>query len=155
MVQQYMDASGQEMSPENLWQIFNEHYLASSSPFNYQEHHLFEHGQAQGIRVLMNLAGQDHWLHGEGNGPIDAFIHALASLGIQVNVHSYEERSMNNSSEGSHAKACAFIELAQSGQSTTVYGVGIDENIITASLKAIISGLNRLELPALHYQQAA
>ncbi|HPY42398.1 MAG TPA: alpha-isopropylmalate synthase regulatory domain-containing protein, partial [Thiolinea sp.] len=73
----------------------------------------------------------------------------------QVNVHSYEERSMNNSSEGSHAKACAFIELAQSGQSTTVYGVGIDENIITASLKAIISGLNRLELPALHYQQAA
>lgn len=155
VVQQHMDASGQEMSSENLWQIFNQHYLANHAPFSYQQHHLFEHGQAQGIRVLMTIHGEAQWLTGEGNGPIDAFIHALASIGIQANVHSYEERSMSNSREGSHAKACAFIELAQAGQTATAYGIGVDENIITASLKAIISGLNRLELPMLSYQQAA
>lgn len=155
VVQQYMDASGQEMSAENLWQIFNEHYLNQHTPFSYQHHHLFEQGQAQGIRVLLAIQGQSQWLSGEGNGPIDAFIHALAGAGIAVNVHSYEERSLNNTGEGSHAKACAFIELAQVGQATIAYGVGVDENIITASLKAIISGLNRLDLPLWTYQQAA
>lgn len=155
VVQQYMDASGQEISPEQLWQIFNEHYLATTTPFSYQQHHLFEHHQAQGIRVLLSIKGQNQWLTGEGNGPIDAFMQALASTGIQVNVHSYEERSMNHSSVGSHAKACAFIELAQQGQSAPIYGVGVDENIITASLKAIISGLNRMELSVSKYQAAA
>ncbi|TXH68516.1 MAG: 2-isopropylmalate synthase [Thiothrix sp.] len=155
VVQQYMDASGQEMTADNLWQIFAQSYLNNEANFAYQQHHLFEHGTAQGIRVLMSMQGEPQWITGEGNGPIDAFIHALASTGITVNLHSYEERSMNNTSAGSHAKACAFVELAQVGQTTTVYGVGVDENIITASLKAIISGLNRLNLPLSVYQQAA
>lgn len=144
LVQAHMDASGQEMSSENLWHLFSEHYLSAQTTFAYQQHHLFEHAERQGIRVLMSINGEAHWVTGEGNGPIDAFIHALSSIGIAVNVHSYEERSMNNTREGSHASACAFVELTANQQTTATYGVGIDENIITASLKAIISSLNRL-----------
>ncbi|WP_298612821.1 2-isopropylmalate synthase [uncultured Thiothrix sp.] len=156
VVQQHMDASGQEMSSEDLWNIFNQHYLASTTPFAYQQHHLFEHGHAQGIRVLMNRQEEQHWITGEGNGPIDAFMHALAQVGIEVKVHSYEERSMSSSASAGNAKACAFVELAQVGQSTMTYGVGIDENIITASLKAIISSLNRLgDGVVANYQKAA
>jgi 2-isopropylmalate synthase len=63
---------------------------------------------------------------------------------------------MSASASAGNAKACAFVELAPIGQTTTVYGVGIDENIITASLKAIISSLNRLgDTVAIDYQQAA
>lgn len=156
IVQGYMDASGQEMSAEQLGQIFNEHYVQNNKRFSYQHHHLFEQGSAQGIRVLLSHQGQAQWISGEGNGPIDAFIHALAKVGLQVNVHSYEERSMSASASAGNAKACAFVELAPVGQTATVYGVGIDENIITASLKAIISSLNRLgEAVVLDYQQAA
>jgi 2-isopropylmalate synthase len=156
IVQGYMDASGQEMSAEQLGQIFNEHYVQNDKRFSYQQHHLFEQGSAQGIRVLLGHQGEAQWISGEGNGPIDAFIHALAKVGLQVNVHSYEERSMSASASAGNAKACAFVELAPIGQTTTVYGVGIDENIITASLKAIISSLNRLgDTVAIDYQQAA
>jgi 2-isopropylmalate synthase len=156
IVQGYMDASGQEMSAEQLGQIFNEHYVQNDKRFSYQQHHLFEQGNAQGIRVLLGHQGEAQWISGEGNGPIDAFIHALAKVGLQVNVHSYEERSMSASASAGNAKACAFVELAPVGQTTTVYGVGIDENIITASLKAIIGSLNRLgEAVVLDYQQAA
>ena len=156
VVQQQMDASGLELSSDDLWHIFNQHYLARQTLFTYQEHHLFEHGNAQGIRVLMNINDQPQWIMGEGNGPIDAFIQALAHTGIEVKVHSYEERSMSSSPSAGNAKACAFVELAHAEQSTTTYGVGIDENIITASLKAIISSLNRLgDAVVSHYRQAA
>lgn len=157
-VQEQMDISGQEMSAENLWQLFSQHYISAPATFAYQQHHLFEHDERQGIRVLMSINGEAQWVTGEGNGPIDAFIHALTSIGIAVNVHSYEERSMNNARVGSHATACAFVELTPSEQTASTYGVGIDENIITASLKAIISSLNRLGddvLDSLEQQKAA
>ncbi|HTY99687.1 MAG TPA: 2-isopropylmalate synthase [Rhodocyclaceae bacterium] len=141
VVQEYTDAHGSEVGAADLWRLFAATYLDAAAPVRYREHHLFEKGKAQGIRLAVDLAGTPHVLTGEGNGPIDAAIHALRGAGIEVQVRSYEERSMAASRDGGDARACAFVEIAVGGREC--YGVGIDDNIVTASLKAIVSGLNR------------
>jgi 2-isopropylmalate synthase len=110
-------------------------------------------------------------LSGEGNGPIDAAVHALRAIGVRVEVRSYEERSTKaapgaggaqGQTEGAAAKACAFLELVatqgetgntgdaagtvDAGKGGERFGVGLDTNIVTASVKALISGVNRLGL---------
>jgi 2-isopropylmalate synthase len=146
-VQRHTDAHGGEMTAADIWQLFSRTYFESTEkrgPVRYVEHHLFEHGKAQGIRLGVEVDGVFHLLTGEGNGPIDAAIHALHSIGIKIQVRSYEERSINASAKGGDAQACAFMEITQSGGGADRYGVGIDTNIVTASIKALISGVNRL-----------
>ena len=110
---------------------------------HYREHHLFERGATQGIRLNVEINGTSHLLAGEGNGPIDAAVHALQSAGINVQVRSYEERSMGASSDAGDARACAFMEIANTESGAECYGVGMDSNIVTASIKALLSGVNR------------
>ena len=141
VVQQHADSHGSELTAADIWQLFCRTYLEPVAPVHYREHHLFEHGSAQGIRLSVDIDGTAHLLSGEGNGPIDAAIHALRGAGMQVQVRSYEERSMAPSQDGGEARACAFVEMACDGRE--FYGVGMDGNIVTASLKAIVSGLNR------------
>ena len=144
-VQQVTDATGGEMSAAAIWTLFGRTYLDTVEPVRYCEHHLFEHGAAQGIRLVVELDGTRHLLVGEGNGPIDAAVHALRTVGIDVQVRSFEERSIAPSEDGGNARACAFLELTPAdGSSGDVYGVGIDGNIVTASIRAIVSGVNRL-----------
>lgn len=145
-VQRYTDAHGGEMSAADIWGLFSRTYLETERPLGYVEHHLFEHGKAQGIRLSVEVNGVLHLLTGEGNGPIDAAAHALQSIGIQVQVRSYEERSTNASIEAGDAQACAFMELTRPGGGGDRYGVGIDANIVTASIKALVSGVNRLAM---------
>ena len=71
-------------------------------------------------------------------------MHALRKAGIALQVRSYEERSLGSSREGGDAKACAFIEVTRSGSERECYGVGLDANIVTASIKALLSGANRI-----------
>lgn len=143
-VQRCTDTDGGEVSAERLWAIFAENYLDIDTPIKCLEHHLFEHDGIQGIRLLVELAGKQRWLHGEGNGPIDAIINALQSVGLDLQVRSYMERSLGASREGGNASAVAFVEVAQSnGQGGEFYGVGMDDNIVTASLHAVLSGANR------------
>lgn len=139
-VQRHTDNLGGEMSATDIWKLFNQTYLTIKKPLRYVEHHLFDHGNVQEIRLTVDLNGTIHVLIGEGNGPIDAAVHALRELGADLHVRTYEERSM--SLEGSDAKACAFIEVADQG--SECYGVGVDANIVTASIKALVSGVNRL-----------
>jgi len=143
VVQQHTDTHGGEVSADDIWRLFAETYLDSAQPVRYREHHLFEHGNAQGIRISVDIGGTPHILTGEGNGPINAAVHALQTAGITVQVRSYEERSMAPVGEDGNARACAFIEVAGNGTGEC-YGVGIDANIVTASIKAMISGINRL-----------
>jgi len=70
-------------------------------------------------------------------------VHALQSAGIKIQVRSYEERSMVPIGEDGNARACAFMEIAGNG-SGDCYGVGMDANIVTASIKALLSGINRI-----------
>jgi len=146
VVQRETDAHGGEMSAADIWQLFSRTYLDASAPVKYVEHHLFEHGKAQGIRLTVEAGGVTHLLSGEGNGPIDAAIHALRGLGLSIQVRSYEERSIGASSDGGEARACAFLELARPGE-RECYGVGIDANIVTASIRALIGAVNRMQRP--------
>ncbi|THF62955.1 2-isopropylmalate synthase [Pseudothauera nasutitermitis] len=144
-VQKVTDATGAEMSAADIWALFSATYLDSAEPLRYVEHHLFEHGAAQGIRLVVEIGGTRHLLVGEGNGPIDATVHALQSAGIHVTVRSYEERSLAASSDAGEARACAFLELSAEGRGDR-YGVALDANIVTASIRAILGGVNRLDL---------
>lgn len=148
VVQKHTDTHGGEVNADDLWRLFAGEYLDAETPVRYREHHLFEHGSQQGIRLTVDIGGTPHILSGEGNGPINAAMHALQGAGIQAQVRSYEERSMVPMGEDGNARAVAFIEMAAGGRGER-YGVGIDSNIVTASIKALISGINRLGVSAL------
>ena len=145
VVQRHTDDHGGEMSAADIWQLFLRTYLDTQQPVRYVEHHLFEHGKAQGIRIGVEVNGVPHLLTGEGNGPIDAAVHALQSMGVHVQVRSYEERSINASTDAADAQACAFMEIRSSATANECYGAGVDTNIVTASIKALLSAVNRLE----------
>jgi 2-isopropylmalate synthase len=148
VVQKHTDTHGGEVNADDLWRLFAGEYLDAETPLRYREHHLFEHGSQQGIRLTVDIGGTPHILSGEGNGPINAAMHALQGAGIEAQVRSYEERSMVPMGEDGNARAVAFIEMAANGRGER-YGVGIDSNIVTASIKALISGVNRLGVNAL------
>lgn len=140
-VQRYTDEHGGEMEAADIWALFSRTYFEKNSPIRYVEHHLFEDGKAQGIRLTVQKNGETHVLTGKGNGPIDAAVHALGTFGIAVQVRSYEEKSMG---KGEDAKACAFMEVMLAGGDRECFGVGMDANIVTASLRALVSGIDRL-----------
>ncbi len=145
VVQKHADAHGGEISAATLWKLFSATYFEAQSPVCYRQHHLFEQGAMQGIRLEVEIVGQPQILAGTGNGPIDAAVHALRSAGIGVRVCSFEERAMAASREGGDAQACAFMEITDEASGSACYGVGMDANIVTASIRALFSGLNRLE----------
>ncbi|OAI00122.1 2-isopropylmalate synthase [Methylomonas methanica] len=140
VVQGHADCQGGEIGAEQLWRLFAQTYLDVAKPLRYLGHQLYEHAQGQGIQLQIECDGEPRDLTGVGNGPIAAAVQALGSLGGAVSVCSYEERSTGS---GGDAQACAFVELAEVN-GPTAFGVGMDGNIVTASIKALISGYNRL-----------
>jgi 2-isopropylmalate synthase len=142
-VQKLTDSTGQEASAADIWQLFSAEYFEAKHPVEYLSHHLFERGTNQGITLTVKLFGREMTLRGEGNGPIDALLHALRT---PARLQSYEERATG---QGSDATAVAYAEVATDGMAGAVFGVGMHPNIITASVLAVISGLNRacLRLP--------
>ncbi|GBG01767.1 2-isopropylmalate synthase [Azospira sp. I13] len=154
VVQQHTDAHGGEVTASDIWKLFSDTYLDNVMPVRYREHHLTEQGGNQGIRLSVDIHGTPHILTGEGNGPINAAVHALQSAGVKIQVRSYEERSMVPMGEDGNARACAFMEVA-GGEQGECYGVGIDSNIVTASIKALISGVNRTHAGARQFSPQA
>jgi 2-isopropylmalate synthase len=160
-VQTYTDSHGGEMTAQAIWDLFDATYLdAPMAAVRYVEHHLFEEAgetgakPQQGIRLSVDVQGQTVQLVGKGNGPIDAAVHALHGLDIQVQVRSYEERSTKASTDGGDAQACAFLELVSVQGVAERFGVGMDTNIVTASIRALLSGVNRLGLSPVRQAQA-
>jgi 2-isopropylmalate synthase len=143
-VQTLTDSTGGEVVAADIWALFSKEYFAAREPVIYVDHHLFEHGRAQGMHLTVKLFGREVTLDGEGNGPIDALLHALR---VQAKLHSYEERAMG---QGADATAVTFAEIVVDQVPGTVFGVGMHANIVTASVLAVISGLNRMyaKLPA-------
>ena len=141
IVQRHTDTHGGEIDAASIWTLFSGAYLETAAPLAYLEHQLFDADGKQGVRLSVRHQGEIRTLDGVGNGPIDAAVHAISQLGIPLHVRSYEERSMG---KGEDARACAFVEVAQNGGDRECYGIGIDANIVTASLRALVSGVNRL-----------
>ncbi|MGE0070947.1 MAG: 2-isopropylmalate synthase [Thiomonas sp.] len=138
VVQKHTDMTGTEVTAQQLWLMFAEEYVQIAQPLHLHGYHLSDHGERQGIRLEIDVQGKRLSLTGEGNGPIDAAIHALR---LPLAVHSYEERALGL---GADAQASAIVEMALTGMATSTYGVGMDANIVTASVHALISGANRL-----------
>ncbi len=139
VVQAVTDATGKELSSEQIWSLFEGEYLGENGTYAYGGHQLSplrEHQNVERLTLKLKCNGQGALLHGEGNGPIDAIVDAL---GLRFDVLSYEEHSMGS---GSDARAVAFVEITTAARAT-LFGVGLHENIVTASLMAVLSAVNR------------
>ena len=145
VVQNETDASGGEVSSEKLWDIFNDEYLPSLETSRrwgrFELKNLRTQSDMDGvvnIDVVLRDGDSEVELNGTGNGPFSAFINVLEKRGVNVGLLDYVEHTLSASSD---AQAAAYVELTI--DSKTLWGVGIDGDIATASLKAIISGVNR------------
>jgi 2-isopropylmalate synthase len=144
VVQTVMDATGKELTAKDLYELFEREYGIATIP---QPRHQIL-AQAQGaagdlitLRADVEIAGRSMSIHGAGNGPIDAFVEGLsAACGESIRVLDYHEHATGS---GADAQAVAYLEL-RIGQ-RTLFGVGMDSNIVSASLKAIVSGLQRTQ----------
>ncbi|MEU6484044.1 2-isopropylmalate synthase [Streptomyces sp. NPDC046887] len=143
IIQAKTDAEGGEVTPTAIWSVFQDEYLPN--PHNAWGRIQLRSGQTttdkdgtDTLTVEAVVDGADTVLTGTGNGPISAFFDALQSIGIDVRLLDYQEHTM---SEGASAQAASYIECAIDGQ--VLWGIGIDANTTRASLKAVISAVNR------------
>ena len=142
VVQQEMDASGKELQAKDLWTLFRKEYRLDeiAAP---KQRAMSETDEAGNTRVSLKadvqLGGRTVSLQGEGTGPVDAFVAGLNATGLaQVRVMDYREHAIGS---GANAQAVAYLELRVGDH--TLFGVGVDADILTASLKGILSGLAR------------
>ncbi len=134
------DAKGTELTVTDLHDIFRREYLDRTAPIGLLHFKTTERDSAVTCDATLTIDRTTHQLMGEGNGPIDAFTRALAATSLpKFEVLSYSEHSLG---KGSEARAVSYIQIrTERGQS--LFGAGIDTNIELASIKAIVSALNR------------
>jgi len=138
VVQARTDAEGGEVTPAQMWEAFAAEYLAGGT-VALDGHHASSVVDAKDVLTAeVRVDGQASRIEGVGNGPISAFCDALGSLGIEVRVLDYTEHAL---SAGSDAQAAAYVECEVGGH--PLWGVGIDTNTVTASLRAVLSAVNR------------
>jgi 2-isopropylmalate synthase len=156
VVQRGVDSDGGEVSPAALWSAFRDEYLpvtrAEATATNCEQWGRFSLLRmrsdstvdvADTISVALTDNGQEMTIEGIGNGPIAAFVAALATLDVDVRVLDYAEHAL---SSGGDATAAAYVECTLGDR--VLWGVGLDANIVIASLKAVISAVNRSERDA-------
>jgi 2-isopropylmalate synthase len=139
VIQARTDAGGGEVTPEQMWEAFSAEYLEPAAPLRLRSHQTQSVvDERDTLSVEISVDGTVQTVEGTGNGPIAAFVDALATLGYDVRVLDYAEHAL---SSGGDAKAAAYLECAVDGR--VLWGVGIDGNIVTASLKAVVSAVDR------------
>jgi 2-isopropylmalate synthase len=139
VVQERTDASGGEMTPEQIWQAFSAEYLSRTGPLELDTVRTeMASGGHDVLKVEVTNEGVRRTLDGEGNGPLSAFVDAISVLGYDVRVLDYAEHAM---SSGGDATAAAYVECEVGD--TIGWGVGLDPNIVTASLRAVVCAINR------------
>jgi len=142
IAQEQMDEEGKELTSAVLWSLFSKTYLLSDAPLELLSHKTFP--GAQGSRTLtaeLKQEGAIRTIEGVGNGPIDAFVDALkTTYGVEFSFLDYHEHAVGR---GANATAACYVQL-QDEKGRTVHGVGIDPNIVMASLKAVLSGMQRV-----------
>ena len=138
VVQARTDDEGGEVSPREMWDVFSAEYLAEGTValLDHQASSVVEAKHALSAEVRVD--GVTREIEGTGNGPISAFCDALASVGIEARVLDYHEHALT---AGSDAQAAAYVECVIGGQ--VLWGVGIDTNTVTASMRAVLSAVNR------------
>ena len=138
VIQGHTDAEGGEVSPPLMWEIFSAEYLGEG-PVTLLEQQ--SSSVVEGKHVLtaeVSADGRAQQVEGVGNGPISAFCAALATIGVSARVLDYHEHALT---EGTDAQAAAYVECEIGDQ--VFWGVGIDTNTVTASMRAVLSAVNR------------
>lgn len=153
VVQSKTDAEGGEVTSDDIWTIFQDEYLpATDQGAKWGHYELLSTRSASdmdgevSLEVKLRQGDEESEAAGAGNGPIAAFLGILGNRGVSIRLFDYVEHTL---SAGGDALAAAYVELVVNGR--TLWGVGIDGDISTASLKAIVSAVNR----ALRFEQSA
>ncbi len=144
-IQTITEDTGTEISPGDMWQAFATTYFPTNAPVQFLRHEAVTDEGGAKVAIQLLVDGQPRTVTGQGNGPIAAFVHGLkTALGLEIDVHDYAEHAV---SAGSSAMAVAYVEVGAS-DGTIRWGVGTDESILAASLKAVVSAVNRLRSAA-------
>jgi len=151
VIQQITDDTGRELKGKEIYEVFSREYLENSGPWSLVQYEINARldvnkaGAEQhnvGISCTLDYRGEQLKLEGSGNGPIDAFFHALQGTEAPgVKFLSYDEHAL---SEGADSQAVCYIQVAD-GKGRSFFGVGVDSSINAASLKALLCAVNRIE----------
>jgi 2-isopropylmalate synthase len=138
VVQKIADRSGKELSPSLIKQAFDAEYLDPAQPYALVGHQFDHVGGVGRTTATLRIDGREEVIEGQGNGPIDAFVNGLRAKGIDLQLMDFHEHAIGR---GAAAKAVAYVEIKAAPHD--LCGAGIDEDIVTASLRAVLSALNR------------
>ena len=139
-IQSIAEDSGTEIEPKVLWDAFQNQYLKDEANIVILDSEVNSSKDQTTISALISVDGQERKVEGKGSGPISAFMDSLNnSFGTNFEVTDYSEHAI---ASGSDATAAAYVEMSDS-KKQTYWGVGLDENILNASLKALLSAYNR------------
>ena len=142
VVQAITDATGRELTSADLHAAFRREYVEPGAPIAYIDHrtgHAGAHGAVEHLTARLAVDGIETILSGSGNGPVDAFVDALREgLGADIHVLAYHEHATGT---GEDATAVAYVQLRAGERS--IYGVGLDPNIVSATLRAVTSAVDR------------
>ncbi len=141
-IQAITEDTGTEISPAAMWEAFQREYLPEPARYALKSHELSSVAGTDGSRIVAQVVvdGVPRSVTGAGNGPIAAFVDALRSgLGVELDVVDYAEHALG---QGADAGAVAYVETVDGGGALR-WGVGTHPNIITASLRAVLSALGR------------
>jgi len=136
VVQRETDRLGLEMTAAQIHQLLETEYLQARSPYTLKGHRLQEENGDSSVELKIQVDGQEQHWKGSGKGPLEALV---SSLPVSVEIMDYHEHAIG---AGASAKAASYIEIRLDGQ-RPLHGIGIDENITTASFRALFSALNR------------
>jgi 2-isopropylmalate synthase len=140
VIQKISDETSREVRPAEILSTFEAEYLLQRAPFACAQYTESSSGAIVTITATMSIDGAPELITGSGNGPIDAFVSAMNDrFGLAMGIVDYQEQSI---SKGAAGTAMAFVEI-QFHESESVFGVGRNANIVTASLDAILSAVNR------------
>src|SRR5690606_26008981 len=139
-IQHITEDTGTEISPAEMWSAFERTYLDPEAPMQLVSHETTTGERGSTVTAQLIVDGEHRTVTGEGNGPLAAFVAALqADLGVDLEVLDYSEHSLTS---GTDANAVAYVET-QDADGEVRWGVGVDESILTASLRAVVSAVNR------------
>ena len=145
VIQKISERQGGEVPPAAIMQAFRTEYLESKAPFEFQKLKVVESEESDDVHVELAFKYMGEQMHSvaEGNGPIDAVKLAIRQCvsAVDIKVLNYWEHAL---SEGSHAKAAAYIQMRDNRTGKVTFGVGVSSNITHASIKGVFSALNRL-----------
>ena len=141
VIQEIAEAQGGEVTPELIWKSFEDEYLLRTAPVELVGFSATDssNGEGSSIEAKLLIDGAERKASGRGNGPISAYVNALAeSCAYDLRVTDYHEHAL---SEGAGARAASYIEIAVGDR--VLWGAGVDPNIVSASLQAVTSAVNR------------